>query len=355
MNCDKSSRLKLIRFGGVIFLLILISLRLNSKPNALNLYAQFLPDFLLRFFLNFRQGINLGLSRILPEPQLSLMKSLFFGGSATLPFELKNQIRRVGLSHLVAVSGSNLTIVTQILSILLNIFLSSSVINFLLSSFFILGFVVMADFSASVVRAAIMAILLLIARLTHRLYNSSFALIIAVLLMVLLNPRIIIDDLGFQLSVLATLGIVYLYPVFEKRSFWQKDIFKRQLAFLKETLLLSFSALIFVAPWIIYQTQMFSLVTHMTNLLIVPLVPIIMVLGFLVAFLNFIFFPLAFFLGFCLTILLSYILKIITIFSHWPMAEIFFPYFKIIWLIIYYFLLIYFLYHERRKRIILKK
>ena len=353
MNCDKSSHLKLIRLGGVIFLLVLIAIRFNLGQNTRA--TQFLPDFFLRFFLALKQRINFGLSKIIPEPQLSLMKSLFFGGKANLPFELKKQIRKVGLSHLVAVSGLNLTIVTQIVSSFFNVFLLAGFLNFLFSVFFILGFTVMADFSASVVRAAIMAILLLIARLTHRLYNSSFALIIAVLLMIVFNPRIIIDDFGFQLSVLATLGIVYLYPLFEKWPFWQKDIFKGRSAFLKETMLLSFSALVFVAPWIIYKTQMFSLVTPLTNLLIVPLVPIIMVLGFLVAFLSFIFFPLAFLVGFCLNFLLSYMLKIITLFSHWPMAEIFFPHFQAIWLIIYYLLLIYYLYYERRKRIILKE
>ncbi len=341
MNCDKSSRLKLIRLGGVIFLLILIVIRFNLGQNTRA--TQFLPDFLLKFFLILKQRINFGLNKIIPEPQLSLMKSLFFGGKANLPFEFKKQIRQVGLSHLIAVSGLHLTIVTQIVSTCLNALLLTGFLNFLFSVFFILGFVVMADFSASVVRAAIMAILLLIARLNHRLYNSSFALIFAVLFMVFLNPKIIIEDFGFQLSVLATLGIVYFYPVLEKWPFWQKDIFKSQLAFLKETMLLSFSALLFVAPWIIYQTQVFSLVTPLTNILIVPLVPIIMILGFLVALLSFIFFPLAFLLGFCLNFLLSYMMAVIKIFSSWRMSEILFPSLALSWLIFYYLLLIYYL------------
>lgn len=341
MNCDKSSRLKLIRLGGVIFLLILIVIRFNLGQNTRA--TQFLPDFLLKFFLILKQRINFGLNKIIPEPQLSLMKSLFFGGKANLPFEFKKQIRQVGLSHLIAVSGLHLTIVTQIVSTCLNALLLTGFLNFLFSVFFILGFVVMADFSASVVRAAIMAILLLIARLNHRLYNSSFALIFAVLFMVFLNPKIIIEDFGFQLSVLATLGIVYFYPVLEKWPFWQKDIFKSQLAFLKETMLLSFSALLFVAPWIIYKTQVFSLVTPLTNILIVPLVPIIMILGFLVALLSFIFFPLAFLLGFCLNFLLSYMMAVIKIFSSWRMSEILFPSLALSWLIFYYLLLIYYL------------
>jgi len=341
VNYAKSSHLKLIRLGGVIFLLILIVIRFHLGQNTT--VTQFLPDFLLKFFLILKQRINFGLNKIIPEPQLSLMKSLFFGGKANLPFEFKKQIRQVGLSHLVAVSGLHLTIVTQIVSSCLNALLLTGFLNFLFSVFFILGFAIMADFSASVIRAAIMAILLLIARLTHRLYNSSFALIFAVLFMVLLNPRIIFEDFGFQLSVLATLGIVYFYPVLEKWPFWQKDIFKSQLAFLKETMLLSFSALVFVAPWIIYQTQVFSLVTPLTNLLIVPLVPVIMILGFLVALLSFIFFPLAFFLGFCLNLLLSYMMAVIKIFSSWRMSEILFPSLAPAWLIFYYLLLIYYL------------
>jgi competence protein ComEC len=341
VNCDKSSRLKLIRLGGVIFLLILIVIRFHLGQNTR--VTQFLPDFLLKFFLILKQKINFGLNKIIPEPQLSLMKSLFFGGKANLPFEFKKQIRQVGLSHLIAVSGLHLTIVTQIVSTCLNALLLTGFLNFLFSVFFILGFVVMADFSASVVRAAIMAILLLIARLNHRLYNSSFALIFAVLFMIFLNPRIIFEDFGFQLSVLATLGIVYFYPVLEKWPFWQKDIFKSQLAFLKETMLLSFSALLFVAPWIIYKTQVFSLVTPLTNILIVPLVPIIMVLGFLVALLSFIFFPLAFLLGFCLNFLLSYMMAVIKIFSSWRMSEILFPSLALSWLIFYYLFLIYYL------------
>lgn len=308
--------------------------------------SQAMPDWFVQFCLDLKQKIDFSLSRILTEPQLGLMKSLIFGGKTNLQRDLQKQIRQVGLAHLVAVSGFHLTVITQIFSYCFNVFLITGFFNFLLSALFIFGFVVMADFSASVIRAGLMACLLLIARLTHRLYCSASALGFAVLFMICLNP-VIIRDLGFQLSVLSTLGIIYLYPVFEQWPLWQNPLLRGKLALFKESLLLSLSASMLASAWIIYKIQFFSLMTPLTNLLIIPLVPLIMILGLLVALLGFISFPLAFFIGFWLNLLLSYVLVVITFCSRWPMAEILFPSLGIPLLIIYYLILVYFYYRHR--------
>lgn len=345
MALDRWHLLKTLRIGGVVFLLLLIVFRFyhavntNDVSNA-ELYSSVFPKFLFHSFLWLRQKINFALAKILPEPQLSLMKSLFFGGKNNLPYDLKQQIRRVGLSHLVAVSGLHLTIVSQIISSILNACLIGGIFNFFISLLFILGFVVMADFSSSVIRASIMAIILLLSKLFHRVYRSSYALILAVLIMVSLKPQILADDFSFQLSVLATLGIIYVYPLFQKNN---------QLNFLKESFLLSISALIFVWPWIVYKTQMFSLVAPLSNLLVVPLIPVIMIMGFFVAGAAFIFFPLAFWGGFCLNILLSYVLKVITFLSRWPLAEVFWPQINWFFILVYYLVLIYIIYHYHKK------
>lgn len=332
MNLDKPSQLKIIRICGVVFLLSLILLRVNHQP-----YPITLPKFLVEIFLVLKSKINFGLAKILPEPQLSIMKSLFFGGKDNLSYDFKKQIRRVGLSHLVAVSGLHLTIVSQIISRVLDIFLITGSFNFFLNILFIIGFIIMADFSSSVIRAGIMATILLISKLCHRLYNSSYALIVAVLIMLIINPRIITNDFGFQLSVLATAGIIYLYPRFRKP---QTNIFQ-------ETFFLSLSALIMVTPWVVYKTQLLSLVAPLSNLMVVPLIPMIMILGFIVAILSFIFIPLAFIFGFCLHLLLLYIIKVIEILSHWHLAEIFLPHINIIFIIAYYLILFYYLCQKR--------
>ncbi|NMB92315.1 MAG: ComEC/Rec2 family competence protein [Parcubacteria group bacterium] len=303
------------------------------------LYASFFPKYFINFFLWLKQKINFALGRVLPEPQLSLIKSLLFGGKDNLPRDLKDKIRRVGLSHLVAVSGLHLTIVSQIITTILNACLISGFLNFFISCCFIFGFVVMADFSSSIIRASIMAFLLLLSQLFHRQYRSSYALIFAILIMAAINPQIIKNDLGFQLSVLATLGIIYIFPLFKK---------KRALNVWQESFFLSLSALIFVLPWIIYKTQMLSWITPLSNILVVPIIPYIMILCFLVVFSGFIF-PISFFLGFCLNLVLTYVLKVIVILSRWPRVEIFIPQFSWLCVVIYYSLLMYFIYYHYKK------
>ncbi|MGC8651085.1 MAG: ComEC/Rec2 family competence protein [Minisyncoccia bacterium] len=331
MELDKIHILKILRFGGVILLLFFTIWRFYSGYSTQ--INDLLPSSFIKIWLQLKNKINFGLSRVILEPQLSLMKSLFFGSKDNLPFEWKNKIRKVGLSHLVAVSGLHLNIVTQFVSLILDICLITGVFNFLLSALFILGFMVMADFSASVVRAAIMTLLLLLARLNHRLYRSSSAIILAILIMVFLDPKIIFNDLGFQLSVLATLGIIYFSPLISHWSFWQKEIFQNQFHLLKDTLILSFSALIMVTPWVVYQTHFLSLVTPLTNLLVVPLVPIIIIFGLFIGLISLLFYPLGLFLGVFLNFLLQYVLEIINWFSHWAWAEILLPSLPL-WLII---------------------
>lgn len=323
MDLDKLHLLKTLRYGGVILLLILIVWRFYSGQTTK--ISQFLPSFFTQTCLQIKEKLNFGLGRVILEPQLSLMKSLFFGSKNNLSWEWKNKMRKVGLSHLVAVSGLHLNIVTQFVSLIFNDCFITGFPNFIFSVFFILGFMVMADFSASVVRAAIMTLLLLLARLTHRLYRSSFAIFLAILLMMFLDPKIIFNDLGFQLSVLATLGIIYFYPLIEHWPFWQKEIFQNQLHLLKETLILSLSALIMVTPWIVYVTHLLSLVAPLTNLLVVPIIPMIMIFGLIVALASFLLYPLGFLLGFFLNFLLSYVLWVVNLFSHWAWSEILLP------------------------------
>ncbi len=321
MQLDKTTRLKIIRISGVVLLLclILIRLRRSSSIQLSNqeIYSKLVPEWFTQLFLNLRQLINQSLKKILPEPQYSLLKSLFFGGKGNLPFELKQQIRRVGLSHLVAVSGLHLTIISRIIARFLTFLALGNGVNFILNLIFILGFVIMADFSSSVIRAAFMSLIFLISKLTHRLSNSSYALILTVLIMVLINPSLLKQDLGFQLSVLATAGLIYLYPYLQQNK----------TNFLADTFSLNLSALIAVTPWVLYQTQFLSLVAPLSNLLITPLVPLIMSLGLIVAFCSLFFSNLAVFFGFYLNLLLKYFLVIVERLAQLPWAEIFFPVF----------------------------
>jgi len=282
--------------------------------------------------------MRLNLGKILPQPQAGLAKSFLFGGRKNLSFELKNKIRRVGLSHIVAVSGMHLAFIAGFVAAFNTLFSANRYFGFFSSLSVILVFVIMADFTPSVVRALVMTFLFLLSRLKWRIYNPINAVLFAAFAMTVLEPKIIFDDLGFQLSFLAILGIIYFYPLFEKYSFWQKEIFKSPLRVFKEAAILSFSSLILVFPWIVFKTGAASLVGPFANVLIVPLVPYVMILGLITALLSFIFYPLAIFIGFYLNLLLILIVGIIQFLSSLSFSEIYLPFgFRYLFLAFYFF------------------
>jgi len=190
----------------------------------------------------------------------------------------------------------------------------------------------MVGLTPSIIRAAIMAFLLVLSRFSFRLYNSFNALLLAAVVM--------FWDLGFQLSFLATAGIIFLYPIWKESEFWQQDWFNRKGQIIRETLLSTFSALTFVIPWIIFKTQVFSLVSPITNLLILPFVPLIMMGGAIVAIFSLLFYPFGLFLGALLNLILIYFLKVVSLFSSLSWSQIYVP--SILhWLIIPYYIFLF--------------
>jgi competence protein ComEC len=288
-----------------------------------------------------KNKITSSLQKIIPEPKSSLLISLMFGAKNNLTSVLEKQIRRCGLSHVIVASGLHLSIITKALSGFLDILYLSSSVNFVVSFLFILGFAFMAGLTPSIIRAAIMASLLILSRFSFRLYNSFNALLLAAVIMIWLNPLILFWDLGFQLSFLATAGIIFLYPIWKESKFWQQDLFNKKGQIIRETVLSTFSALTFVIPWVIFRMQVFSLVAPITNLLILPLVPFVMAGGAMVAISSLLFYPIGLFLGALLNLILAYLLKVISLFSSLPWSQIYIP--SILhWLIIPYYIFLFF-------------
>lgn len=303
---------------------------------------------LRKIALLIKNKITSSLQKIIPEPKSSLLISLMFGAKNNLTSVLEKQIRKCGLSHVIVASGLHLSIIAKVLSGFLDILYLSNSVNFIISSLFILSFAFMAGLTPSITRAAIMAFLLILSRFSFRLYNSFNALLLAAMIMIWLNPLVLFWDLGFQLSFLATAGIIFLYPIWKESSFWQQDWFNQRGQIIRETVLSTFSALTFTIPWVIFKMQVLSLVSPITNLLILPLVPLVMTGGAMVAFFSFVFYPLGLFLGALLNLILAYFLKVISLFSSLPLSQIYIP--SILhWLIIPYYIFL-FLYIRRKNR-----
>ncbi|HEX7586634.1 MAG TPA: ComEC/Rec2 family competence protein [Patescibacteria group bacterium] len=238
--------------------------------------------------LRIKNKFNNNINRLIPFPQAGLLSGLILGGSGGLSKDLQNNFSRTGMTHIVAVSGYNVTIVAEYL-MLLGIFLGLwRKQAFWFAVFGILLFVLMTGMTASAVRAGVMGTLLLWAMKNGRLANSQNAIVFAAAIMLFFNPLLLRYDIGFQLSFLATIGIIYIYPMIEGKLNRNSKIF-----WIWEILFLSLSAQIFVLPIILYNFQTLSLLSLVANVLILPIIPLTMLLGFLMAISNFIFTPLA--------------------------------------------------------------
>lgn len=228
------------------------------------------------------------INRIFPSPESEYLTGLLLGGSERLPEQVAENFRRTGTTHTVAVSGYNITILAEFLmfaGILAGLWRPKA---FWLAVIGVVFFVMMIGSPASAVRAAIMGVLLLWAAKMGRLSNSVVAILLAGSIMVALSPLILFHDVGFQLSFLATLGIVLIYGPLSEKFEIKKDFLE-----LKSIFLVSISAQLGVLGVMLYTFETFSPVSLLANLLILPAVPFIMFGGFFVSILSYVSLPLA--------------------------------------------------------------
>lgn len=182
--------------------------------------------------------------------------------------DLKDALKNSGLSHITAMSGFNLTLISNILFNFLK-FTTLSIFSInIISLVFILIFIIFTNFQASVIRAGIMTAILIICKSIGRIPLNRNIICFSILLILIFTPKAIISDLGFQLSFLAIIGILYLEEYF--RRFLKYKVFS-------ETI----SAQIMVVPLLWYKFGELNLFSFFSNIIFIPFIPFLMILGFL--------------------------------------------------------------------------
>ncbi len=244
-----------------------------------------------------------------------------------------NAFNTTGTTHIIAISGFNITIIVAALdSIRRRLFLPKKA-SFIIIISGIFLFTILTGASASVIRAAVMGALVLIARQLGRQSQITSALLFTACVMIFLNPMILRFDVGFQLSFLSTLGLVYLSPLILSWFFWLPKISQEPLA-------LTLSAQVLSLPIILYNFGRLSFISLLANVLILPIIPITMLLGFLSGILGVIYISLGQILGWFSWIFLSYTIFIVSNLAELPYASVNLENTNIIWFLIYYLLLI---------------
>ncbi len=218
------------------------------------------------------------ISALFPHPYGALVSGLLVGEKSALGKDMEELLRAAGIIHIVVLSGFNVTLIGQFIFVVL--FFLPRPLRYFFGVCGILIFCIFAGTAATVVRATCMSLIMLLAAYTYRPYAIGRALALAAFVMVFYDPRIVSDDPSFQLSFLASVGLVAVSRILEKRL---GPALKKipETASLRETLLSTSSTQSTVLPYLVYRMGEVSLVSLLVNVLVLPLIPAAMFFGFI--------------------------------------------------------------------------
>jgi len=251
----------------------------------LTLIAQGQTNNLFQLFyfqlLKLKKQFETILERSIKEPELGLAKAIFLGMKRQILADDKEAFTRSGLSHLIAISGTHIVVLSALivkLSSALRMARSPSLfINFI----FLAIYPLFTGLSASALRAGLMGSLVLLAFYEGRLIISIRALVFSAALMLIFNPKLLREDLGFQLSFLAVLGIIYLYPIFclIKRVYkkYLTGTILKILNSVTDVLSITLACQIMTLPILLINFQQLSMVSPLANVLVIWTFPFLFV------------------------------------------------------------------------------
>lgn len=298
-----------------------------------------------KYLFSFKNKLKESVNRVMSPPQSALLEALFFGDEENISKAWKDKFNLTGTRHITAVSGMNITIISALILnflLILGLWRNNA---FYISIILIILYILMIGAPASAVRAGVMGLLFLTAQHFGRMSSASRAVIFASTFMLALNPLLLKLDVGFQLSFLAVMGLIYLQPTFS-------GLFKKipNLFQLRYALSATLSAQIFTLPILIYNFGRMPITSPITNILIVPILSFITILGFVFSLSGLLFYPLGLVLSWPAWLFLTYIIKTIDLFSKISFASINITNISLIWPVIFYVILGFVVWRLQEKR-----
>lgn len=277
----------------IILYVLLFLLRLQQDP--------FEPK--IDVFKDQRDFLDKQVQEHLPSPEAELTSGILLGQNHNLPPQFKLALRDTSTLHIVVASGQNLSMVGGFFLALAGLVKRRTAI--VLSLIAVLVYTLLTGFQVPIIRAAIMFVFASAAQWFGRDRSGSRILVITALLMLLVNPKWI-SDLSFQLSFLATMGVLVVAPILKQK-------FSSLPGILREDLAVSLGAQAMVMPVIASNFHQISLVSLIANVLVLWAVPFIMILGSLILFLGSL-------ITWPLLALTKYFVYVVTFFGHLPFA-----------------------------------
>lgn len=251
--------------------------------------------------ISLRGSVQSRIGELYPEPHGSLLMGLLTGDRSGLPYDIVQDFRTTGLSHILAVSGFNITLIISMLMSML--FFLPIRWRLIPAGVGVILFVLFVGPSASVVRAAVMGIIGLVAIATQRISHARLSILWAAVAMLIWQPSWLKDDAGFQLSFLAVIGLTELSETI-------KPYLRRvpEVVGMRDALLATLAAQATATPWSTVLFGSVPMLSPLANVLAAPLIAPAMMLGGISVMASWIWEPLGLLLSAVTWLLLAAIL-----------------------------------------------
>ena len=320
------------------------------KYNNLSFIELFSNKVKLKIIENF--------SNLLPEETNQLFLGILIGYDDNLSEDIEESFRKSSLTHLLAVSGAHIAYIIVGVSFLFKKLKISKRITQIITIVFLIFFMYITDFSSSVVRASAMGIILLMSMIFFRKNDIHTTISISILLILIENPYKMLD-IGLLLSYFATIGII-CFSRLNKKEKVQITLKERFIEYIKEMILITLYANIFVIPIMIYNFNTISLTFVISNVIAGILIGPITIGGFILIIISFINLKVTYIISIAYNLLLKLLIHSTNLTSLIPLSEILVPTPSIVIVIIYYMILLLciiytFLKQEYSNRYIVKK
>ncbi|MDH7486643.1 MAG: ComEC/Rec2 family competence protein [Anaerolineae bacterium] len=274
----------------------------------------------------FRRRASQVINRLLPEPQAALLNGILLGLETGIPRQLADDFNRTGTSHIIVISGFNVTIIAGLLAQTLGRLVGKRRAVYPVVGGIVL-YTLLVGADAAVTRAAIMGILYVVAIHLGRQSTALVSLFASAWLMTAINP-LTLWDAGFQLSFMATLGLILFTPAlqggFERLlgRFLPQEWLKVGLRFLNDALIVTLAAQITTSALIVYTFGRLSLISPLVNFLILPFQPPIMICGGLATLAGLIWLPLGQLIAAVPWLFLTYTVAVVEWAARLPLASL---------------------------------
>ncbi|MCD5385237.1 ComEC/Rec2 family competence protein [Candidatus Gracilibacteria bacterium] len=291
--------------------------------------------------LEFRKKVLKAIYQIYPKEEAIFLGGILIGARESLPNDLKQDFNNSGLTHFIAVSGFNITILIIFITYLIQYL--PNTLKIIIITISIILFTILVGYTAPVIRASLMGLIGYYILQSGRKGNLLSIILLTAIIMIIISPLSINYDVSLHLSFLAVLGIVYSQKFFEKIFYFLPNFLEIKTAFT-----LTLSALLFTLPIMIFNFGQVSILAPFSNIAVTWTIPLAMIFGFLSVIVYFVYPIGGIIIGYITWIFLKWDIMVVHFFGNldWSLLKIDFGIYKnqleITYFIIFIFLIIYF-------------